>query len=547
MHSRNFENSEFEQLLRNLLDGRLTADDRKRLDGLLAGNASLRSRYVAHCQLHALLKDPAPSIGGTGALALTDDAIEASRIAFSETQPASRSVRRVPRVAWAGVAAAVIAMVAIFTKWRDSAQTEYTVESQAARVVSFPIGGDVVARLSQVAGARFAPGIVQDETPPAGAELRAGLYHLESGLVRIEYDSGAQVLVQAPARFKLIDRKSVELFDGRVSAFVTAAAAGFTVNTPSAAIVDFGTAFGVDVLSGKTSEVHVFEGEVEVKPRAVSNAPVDPLRLVGGQASRVDFATGVPSGIDLADQRFLRTLSTTSSAYSQRVLELQPAVYYRMEPAEDGLTIVDSSENAAHGRVEPGHNLDEIWARGKVGTALRLGGPALQRYGVVPDYKKSESDCISVVAWVWAASRPRFASIAKNWAIEDHGQFHFGLHYDVGTLEVHIDDESGASILVTDQAPLPLNEWNHVAFVADGDHLRLYRNGVEVGAAACNGLNLNPLVKTLGIGVKLNVSANTPAARGDECIWDGRLDELAVFNHALAPEQIRQLFDLGRE
>jgi hypothetical protein len=149
------------------------------------------------------------------------------------------------------------------------------------------------------------------------------------------------------------------------------------------------------------------------------------------------------------------------------------------------------------------------------------------------------------VAWVLSRSRPRWGINAKNWAGSDQwGQFHFGLNYDSGELEAHIQDSSRREITVKDAAPIPLNEWHHVAFVADGAVLRLYRNGVEVDAAPYQRLKWDPRIKALAIGTKLNLAADAPDSH-DFNMWDGRLDELAIFNHALTAQQIRELYDLG--
>ena len=96
-------------------------------------------------------------------------------------------------------------------------------------------------------------------------------------------------------------------------------------------------------------------------------------------------------------------------------------------------------------------------------------GSRQSRFGVRPgwtgaanvrlcrDYPQAEGNQLSVVAWVTARSRPRWASIAKNWAgADDRGQFHFGLYWDSGELEAHIQDSSGKEITVKDTVPLPL-------------------------------------------------------------------------------------------
>jgi ferric-dicitrate binding protein FerR (iron transport regulator) len=51
---------------------------------------------------------------------------------------------------------------------------------------------------------------------------------------------------------------------GRLSARVPPAGSGFTLGTPAVAVTDLGTAFGLVVSDTRPTEVHVFEGQVEV-------------------------------------------------------------------------------------------------------------------------------------------------------------------------------------------------------------------------------------------------------------------------------------------
>jgi hypothetical protein len=187
-----------------------------------------------------------------------------------------------------------------------------------------------------------------------------------------------------------------------------------------------------------------------------------------------------------------------------------------------------------------------VWTAGKVGAALTLGGPAQQAYASASQYPQTEGDTLSVAAWVYARSRPRWASIAKNWAggDEHHGQFHFGLYQDSGELEAHIIDGTGKEVVIRDTVPLPLDTWHHVAFVADGTRLHLYRNGVEVDSQPYHGIHADKRIKALGIGTKLNLLGTKPEEL-DFNMWDGRLDELAIFNHPLSSDDIEQLNELA--
>ncbi|MBI9019053.1 MAG: NPCBM/NEW2 domain-containing protein [Phycisphaerae bacterium] len=103
------------------------------------------------------------------------------------------------------------------------------------------------------------------------------ILNLASGFVRIRLDAGAEVLIQAPAQFRLEHSNQLYLRSGKLTSVVPPAAQGFVVRTPSATVVDYGTEFGVLVEKTGQTEAHVFKGEVEL--RCGSN----PIRHGGGQ------------------------------------------------------------------------------------------------------------------------------------------------------------------------------------------------------------------------------------------------------------------------
>jgi hypothetical protein len=374
------------------------------------------------------------------------------------------------------------------------------------------------------------------------------LYELRDGLAQFEYPSGAVVVARAPVTFELVDATCIRLADGQLSAHVPPAAKGFRIEAPGATVIDLGTDFGVEAVKDRDSEVHVFKGDVLVDLHGEKNQREDRVHLVTGEATRVDCVTGMPSGIDLDEDRFVRSLRDEPSSYSQYVLQMKPAVYYRMEPTGDGRHLTDFSGNGAEATIHLGRAKTPVWTSGKVGSALKLGGPGQQTYASAPEYPQATGDTLSVVAWVYARSRPRWASIAKNWAggANDRGQFHFGLREDSGELEAHIEDDSGTEITVHDREPLPLNTWHQVAFVADGTTLRLYRNGIEIDSRPYHHLHRDPRILALAIGTKLNLEGDAPEER-DFNMWDGNLDELAIFNHGLTVDQLHLLYKSGSQ
>lgn len=125
-------------------------------------------------------------------------------------------------------------------------------------------------------------------TPRDGADLKPGSLHLAAGYAELRMQRGAVVLVQAPARFELVNDNTIKLIDGNVVAEVPPAAKFFTVQTPTATIVDFGTNFGVSTAPDTGTVAAVFEGEVELRGNAQANDEPASLRLTAGQAGQVD-------------------------------------------------------------------------------------------------------------------------------------------------------------------------------------------------------------------------------------------------------------------
>ena len=91
--------------------------------------------------------------------------------------------------------------------------------------------------------------------------------------------------------------------------------------------------------------------------------------------------------------------------------------------------------------------------------------------------------------------------------------------------------------------PFPLYKWQHVALVADGSILRLYRNGIEVGTVNCDGVLKVPPIKHMVIGGQDGYPQDLPEVMKPVKCWQGLIDELAIFYRALSAKQVRQLFD----
>ena len=179
-----------------------------------------------------------------------------------------------------------------------------------------------------------------------GARLSAGTLRLAEGLATVRFDSGAEVVLEAPVEVELVDQMNCVLLRGTAVADVPESAIGFRITTPSAKVVDYGTRFAVNVdrETGAT-KTQVFEGMVEVEHPDSGRV----VRLVTGQRNFVaggelGTATSGPEEGDWAGNRDpmnrgpeWRTISTTRDqyVYSREIKEHMSDVLLLLKNTDD--------------------------------------------------------------------------------------------------------------------------------------------------------------------------------------------------------------------
>jgi hypothetical protein len=119
-------------------------------------------------------------------------------------------------------------------------------------------------------------------------KLRAGRMTLEEGYARIKLNKGAEVILQAPSTFDLRSANRMFLESGWITAKVPPSALGFAIKTPSSSIVDFGTEFGLLAGDAGNTEVHVFDGRIELAYIGGSSAASSPQSLAQNEAATID-------------------------------------------------------------------------------------------------------------------------------------------------------------------------------------------------------------------------------------------------------------------
>jgi len=212
-------------------DGKLTPAEEAELDALLRDDPEMRVLFAQSLYLDAELRqDPR----------LVRDLEAAGR----NTVPAPRS-NIIPFATLAAAACLLLGTV-IFTLSRKPAS---------------PAGPPTVATVIKASGCKWAGSTL----PTAeGSRIVAGTLELLEGLATLKFDSGAEVVLEAPATLEIIDAMNCRLKRGTLVADVPPTAIGFTVDTKDAKVVDLGTRFGVSADDEGKYLVHVIEGLVEV-------------------------------------------------------------------------------------------------------------------------------------------------------------------------------------------------------------------------------------------------------------------------------------------
>ncbi len=213
-----------EALIYRYLSGEATVEEVAELDRLLAEDAGLRRKFVFEAGNDAGLRE----------IALERQASEVeSDIAV--ISPVFRPV------AWVAAAAAVVLLAAF--SW-----------SQATKP-------NIIAELVSSENASWESSL---PTEP-GSELWKGYMKLTSGIATIQFRSGAEMTLEAPAKLTIKTAMRAKLVEGAAVMNVPETAIGFVLETPDGNVIDYGTSFAVDVSGeGKPSNVEVIEGEVGV-------------------------------------------------------------------------------------------------------------------------------------------------------------------------------------------------------------------------------------------------------------------------------------------
>jgi len=541
---------ELNDLCNALVDETITEQQQAKLSHWLATSDEARELYVRTMGLSASLHYHAAEMQ-------IGEPDEAHAIAQERAPASSRSWWMIGVIA----AAACVGLVA----WMSWPKGDHQGSNRAIAVADPPTtlpansAGHDNEFVAQLTGSKESAWAAGDSPLSLGGRLRKGQQvELATGFAEITFDSGARVVLQGPASFKVDSQWSATLTRGTLKANVPPQAAGFRISNPAVEVVDLGTEFSM-VIDEDAAEVLVLKGEVEAAPRGTPDQ--QPILLREMEARR--FAVTGVSSVDDSEQKFHRL---NQPVLLEHLIAPTGFAHWSFDgnSAEEAQRATVSGmaldADAARMRVVPDGSVAAAITPGQHGNALSFDG---RRYAKAAFPGMSATSPHTVVFWV---KIPTDANLANAYAMVAWG----AINKNFGTHPFHISwnrnpSDGTVGALRTDYGkgyalgatPLRDGRWHHIAvvFVPREDperpiEVKQYVDGRLEGegrpSSPGSDIFMNPSSassKTSGT-IWLGCRLGTKDVRNER--FHGELDELFIADRALQPQEIIQLMSANQ-
>jgi ferric-dicitrate binding protein FerR (iron transport regulator) len=548
--------AELEELLGALRDGLITREQAERLDQWLGSDASAREYYLLYIELCATLHHyqgtliPSPGEGrsrGTSA-----EALSAGSGATSAPGPRSLKLRFAGMVVAAALMVAMVPLAVIgLGGWRGGVPRTADVVAivESTTTPEADVRSAAVAILTRAIDATWEGG---GPSPSVGSPLLPGVLRLRSGILRIDFLSGATAMVQGPAELELKSENRVGCRAGHLRVVAPPHARGFRVDSPAVDLVDLGTEFGLQVVPGLQSEVYVFDGKVELyEPGALQSKPLTWRELSEGQGIRIEEAGAITSlsadprsflSLDDLERRYLERSRRRYGAWieASRVQRADPRLVINFsfegerQPGSRRL-LNQRGEGGLHGAIVGCEWVDGRWP-GK--GALEFKHPGDRVRMRVP----GEFDSLTLAASVRVDAFERFLNALMLTDGHDWGEPHWQISRD-GRIILGIAPKNYTSPQVI--TPERLGRWIHLVTVFDSKAgtVTHYVDGAAVWSEPI--VTHGPL--RIGDAEIGNWGAPTRNSGTSVRNFCGRIDEFLLYQGALSADEVRALYERGAD
>ena len=378
-----------------------------------------------------------------------------------------------------------------------------------------------------------------------GEWISLGKIILEKGTLGLTFDSGARVVLNAPADFDLETANRGFLNSGQVVAQVPELAIGFIINTPNSTIVDLGTEFTVNVENNQSS-VKVIDGEVLAYAESKDGKTEERL-LQEDQAVHIDDATS--AAFSPADDYSPEVFHDWTRFYEPNAEFVHLSFDEKYDPIISSsawgheakaftLNLDTNSKNSPQSRV------------GVFGNGLRFEGDG--------SFLRTSIEGIAgalprtVACWIKIPPKQHETDVA----IVSWGRAHKGRRWQIGVNQRTEYGTLGAVRTdfgwgyVTGSTDLRDDRWHHIASVYIGGnssdisaHIRHYIDGkLEAVSGSLQG-DFNIETEAYEANPSDNLTVGYREIKNQKQIktFEGSIDELYLFDAAILPSQIEAL------
>ena len=220
---------------------------------------------------------------------------------------------------------------------------------------------------------------------------------ISTGLLELDLNSDARIVLEAPARFQVLSPVHVILHEGRCFAEMEKGKSGLRIETPSGEVLDLGTKFAIEVQSPEETRVHVFDGEVEVSGRRGKRR----IQKGEGLAFR---NSGDQKALVAAPEKFV-------SRIPRKATKPEHFVHWSFDEGEGRLVNAGKENGQGRGEmISPNESSGPAWVKGVFGQALDFSG----------EYEWIETDHPGV-----SGNRDRtvacWIKLPEDWGLRDRG------------------------------------------------------------------------------------------------------------------------------
>jgi hypothetical protein len=177
--------------------------------------------------------------------------------------------------------------------------------------------------------------------------------------------------------------------------------------------------------------------------------------------------------------------------------------------------------------------------QGKIGQAFNFNGAP---NAVVVPYSSAINppSTLSVGAWVYHAASSGIIETVSEFSGTNDEPYYILYRGDLSptSWEIGLKQSDDTYPVNPFTMNFPVNSWHHIMMTADGAQRRVYLDGVLVDSQSYNGT-----IKS-DSGGKFYIGESNFTGPGIR-FWNGKLDDVRIYNRALGPQEEQQLYHQG--